>query len=157
MGIISFVFTLFGCSKKPVKISRPQEKCSSVSISQSHMDRTYCYHFWARQENGSYLLDAECIIADYDNNDFAEINLTDTAITEDDFRQFTEIDSKYDFYSHIKTKTKKSYFFVYDETITNFYVEYGEEGFYVETSGECYSAVCNCFFELAKKYSENTV
>lgn len=83
----------------------------------------------------------------YDNNDFEEINLTDTPISEEDFNKFSALDKQYDFYSHIKPVEKeKSKIFVCDETITSFYVRYGEAGFGVKTSGEPYEAVNQCFF-----------
>ncbi len=152
MLILSCALSLFGCTQKP---ARPEGELTSISISQSHMDRTYCYHFWARLENDSYLLDAECLIVDYDNNDCKEINFTDAEITEEEFKHFAEIDSKYDFYSHIKAERKKSIFFVCDETITNFTVSYGDEGIAVETNGECFEAVNELFFQLAEKYADN--
>lgn len=154
MSILSLIISNFGCIKKGENPPRPKEQLTSVSISQSHMDRTYCYNFWAREEKGSYLLDAECIIVDYDNNDYKEINFTDKEITEVDFKQFTELDSKYDFYSNIKIKKKNNNLFICDETITAFYVKYGEEGFGIETNGECFEAVHNVFSELAQKYGK---
>lgn len=151
---MSFIFSPFGCSNKNKTPAQPKGQLSSISISQSHMDRTFCYHFRAREENGSYLLDAECMIVDYDNNDCKEINFTDTEITEEDFKQFAELDSKYDFLSHIKTKKKKNNFFVLDETVTSFFVKYGEEEFSIETNGEYFNTTNELFFQLAEKYSE---
>lgn len=152
MGILSFGLSLFGCTQNP---TRPEGELTSISISQSHMDRTYCYHFVARQEGGSYFLDAECLIVDYDNNDCEEINLTDAPISEEDFNKFSALDKQYDFYSNIKPVEKeKSKIFVCDETITSFYVRYGEAGFGVKTNGEPYRAVNQCFFKLAKKYND---
>ena len=151
MGILSFGFSLFGCTQSP---TRPEGELTSISISQNHMSRDGCYSFSARQEDGSYLLDAECLIVDYDNNDCEEVNLTDTPISEEDFNRFSALDSQYDFYSHLKpVKNEKRKIFVCDETITNFYVKYGEVGFSIYPSGELYRAVNECFFELAKKYN----
>lgn len=153
MAIISCALSLFGCTQNP---TRPEGELTSISISQTHMDRTYCYHFWARLENDSYLLDAECLIVDYDNNDCEEINLTDAPISEEDFSRFSALDSQYDFYSLLKPiKKEHSKIFVCDETITNFSVSYGDEGIAVETSGECYKAVNELFFQLAEKYADN--
>ena len=153
MGIVSCVLSLFGCNRNPIK---PEGELTSISISQTHMDRTYCYHFRARQESGYYLLDAECLIVDYDNNDFEEINLTDAPISEEDFSRFSALDSQYDYYSLLKPiKKEHSKIFVCDETITNFYVNYGDEGIAVETSGECFDAVNELFFQLAEKYADN--
>ena len=152
MAIISCVLSLCGCTQNPVK---PDSELTSVSISQSHMDRTYCFHFWARNTNGSYLLDAECLIVDYDNNTCEEISLTDTQITEEDFRHFSELDREYDFFSHIKTKRKNNKFFILDETVTGFSVQYGEYSFNIETNGECFRNVKDFFFQLAEKYADN--
>ena len=152
MEIISCILSLFGCTKKPVK---PQSELTSISISQNHMDSTYCYSFWARVENNSYLLDAECFIVDYDNNDFEEINLTDTQITQEDFRHFTELDKEYGFCSNIKTERKNNKFFILDETVTGFSVKYGEDSFNIETNGECFRNVKDFFFQLAEKYADN--
>lgn len=152
MGILACVLSLFGCTQKPVK---PDRKLTSVSISQNHMDSTFCYSFWARVENNSCLLDAECLIVDYDNNDCEKINLTDTQITQEDFRRFSELDKEYDFCSHIKTKRKNNKFFILDETVTGFSVRYGEDRFNIETNGECFRNVKDFFFQLAEKYADN--
>lgn len=152
MGIVSCVLSLFGCNRNPIK---PEGELTSISISQSHMDSTYCYSFWARVENNSYLLDAECFIVDYDNNDFEEINLTDTQITQEDFRRFSELDKEYGFCSNIKTERKNNKFFILDETVTGFSVKYGEDSFNIETNGECFEAVNELFFQLAEKYADN--
>ena len=152
MGILSFGFSLFGCTQSP---TRPEGELTSISISQNHMSRDGCYSFSARQEDGSYLLDAECLIVDYDNNDCEEVNLTDALISEEDFSRFSALDKQYDFYSHLKpVKNEKSKIFVCDETITSFYVKYGEVGFSIYPSGELYRSVNECFFELAKKYND---
>ena len=152
MGIISCILSLCSCTQKPVN---PQNELTSVSISQSHMDRTYCFHFWARVENNSCLLDAECLIVDYDNNTCEEISLTDTQITEEDFRHFSELDKEYDFCSHIKTERKNNKFFILDETVTGFSVKYGEDSFNIETNGECFRNVKDFFFQLAERYTDN--
>lgn len=152
MGVLACVLSLFGCNRNPIK---PKGELTSISISQSHMDSTYCYSFWARVENNSYLLDAECFIVDYDNNDFEEINLTDTQITQEDFRHFSEFDKEYGFCSNIKTERKNNKFFILDETATGFSVKYGEDSFNIETNGECFEAVNELFFQLAEKYADN--
>ena len=152
MAIISCVLSLFGCTQNPVK---PEGELTSISIYQSHMDSTYCHSFWARVENNSYLLDAECFIVDYDNNDCEEINLTDTQITQEDFRRFSELDKEYGFCSNIKKERKNNKFFILDETVTGFSVKYGEDSFNIETNGECFEAVNELFFQLAEKYADN--
>lgn len=152
MAIFSCILSLCSCTQKPVK--SPNE-LTSVSISQSHMDRTECFHFWARDKNNTYLLDAECLIVDYDNNTCEEISLTNTQITEEDFRHFSELDREYAFCSHIKTERKNNKFFILDETVTGFSVKYGEDSFNIETNGECFKNVKDFFFQLAEKYADN--
>lgn len=152
MGVLACVLSLFGCNRNPIK---PKGELTSISIFQNHMDSTYCYSFWARVENNSYLLDAECFIVDYDNNDFEEVNLTDTQITQEDFRHFSEFDKEYGFCSNMKTERKNNKFFILDETVTGFSVKYGEDSFNIETNGECFEAVNELFFQLAEKYADN--
>ena len=152
MGILACVLSLFGCNRNPIK---PESELTSVSIFQNHMDSTECYSFWARVENNSCLLDAECFIVDYDNNDCEKINLTDTQITQEDFRRFSELDKEYGFRSNIKKERKNNKFFILDETVTGFSVKYGEDSFNIETNGECFRKVKDFFFQLAEKYAYN--
>ena len=42
MCLLSVVFSLFGCSPQPVKTD---SAISSISITQNHMNRAYCYAF----------------------------------------------------------------------------------------------------------------
>lgn len=46
MGIMSLGASFLGCLEESKTPERPTEKLSSIS--QSHMDRTYCYSFRAR-------------------------------------------------------------------------------------------------------------
>lgn len=153
MGIISCILSLCGCTKKPVK---PQSELTSISISQNHMDSTFCYSFGIRKENDSYLFDADCIIVDYDNNEYGEVNFTDIVISQEEFEKFTRIDEKYNFISLKKPKReKKSKFFALDETTTYFTVRYGDDAFSLYPNGECFEAVNELFFQLAEKYADN--
>lgn len=153
MGIISCILSLCGCTKKPVK---PQSELTSISISQSHMDSTFCYSFGIRKEKDSYLFDADCIIVDYDNNEYGEVNFTDKVISQEEFEEFTRIDEKYNFISLKKPKReKKSKFFALDETTTYFTVKYGGDAFSLYPNGECFEAVNELFFQLAEKYTDN--
>ena len=120
------------------------------------MDSTFCYSFGIRKENDSYLFDADCILVDYDNNEYSEVNFIDNEITKEEFEKFTKLDKKYDFFSLRKpNKKEKNRYFILDETITNFSVRYGDEGIAVETNGECFEAVNELFFQLAEKYADN--
>ena len=119
------------------------------------MDRTYCYSFGAYKKNDTYTLNARCMIEKGDN-DYEDVELENISITKEEFKQFEELDKKYDFFSLRKpNKIEKNIFFVVDETITNFSVSYGDEGIAVETNGECFEAVNELFFQLAEKYADN--
>lgn len=153
MGIVSCVLSLFGCNRNPIK---PEGELASISIYQNHMDSTFCYSFGIRKENDSYLFDADCILVDYDNNEYSEVNFIDKEITKEEFEKFTKLDKKYDFFSLRKpNKKEKNRYVILDETITNFSVRYGDEGIAVETNGECFEAVNELFFQLAEKYADN--
>ena len=153
MGIASCVLSLFGCNRNPIK---PEGELASISIYQNHMDSTFCYSFGIRKENDSYLFDADCILVDYDNNEYSEVNFIDKEITKEEFEKFTKLDKKYDFFSLRKSnKKEKNRYVILDETITNFSVRYGDEGIAVETNGECFEAVNELFFQLAEKYADN--
>ena len=101
MGVLACVLSLFGCNRNPIK---PKGELTSISISQNHMDSTFCYSFGIRKENDSYLFDADCIIVDYDNNEYGEVNFTDIVISQEEFEKFTRIDEKYNFISLKKPK-----------------------------------------------------
>ena len=123
MAIISCALSLFGCTKNPKK---PDNELTSISISQNHMDRTYCYSFGAYKKNDTYTLNARCMIEKGDN-DYEDVELENISITKEEFKQFEELDKKYDFFSLRKpNKIEKNIFFVVDETITNFSVSYGD-------------------------------
>ena len=150
MSILFVTMSLFGCKKNPVK---PDRKLTSVSISQNHMDSTFCYSFGVRKENGLYLFDADCVFVD--NDEYSEVSFTDKEITKEEFEKFAGLDKKYDFISLKRPKKKKkSKIFALDETTAHFTVRYGEDTFSLYPNGDCYSEVCENFFVLAEKYNE---
>lgn len=151
MGALCMIFSLLGCSEKSAK---PTKSLTSISISQNHMSRTFCYNFHAERENDGCFLDAWCLIED--GNDYADIDFNHVEITEEEFNQFAELDKKYDFFSHKKRENKRNKFiFVCDETTNLFNVNYGNEYFNIDTGGEYYNAVYDCFLLLVKKYYDN--
>lgn len=120
------------------------------------MDSTFCYSFGIRKENDSYLFDADCILVDYDNNEYSEVNFIDKEITKEEFEKFTKLDKKYDFISLKRSeREKKMKCFALDETTTNFTVKYGDDAFSLYPNGECFEAVNELFFQLAGKYADN--
>ena len=76
MGVLCMAFSLFGCSQKTAK---PTGELSSISISQNHMSRTFCYSFYARKETDGCFLDAWCLLEngdDYTDIDFEYVEIT---------------------------------------------------------------------------------
>lgn len=150
MSTLFAIMSLFGCGKNSVK---PDRELTSVSISQNHMDRTFCYSFGVRKENGLYLFDADCVFLD--NDEYCEVNFTDKEITKEEFEKFANLDKKHDFISLKRPKKeKKSKIFALDETTAYFTVRYGEDTFSLFPNGECYSEVSENFFALAEKYNK---
>lgn len=153
LGIIAYTLSLFGCANNPAK---PDGELTSISISQSHMDSTYCYSFDVQKKGETYTLNASCVLRKGDN-DYEDVELENVSITEDEFAQFEELDKKYDFFSLRKpNKKEENRYFILDETITNYSVSYGDESFSLYTSGDCYNEVYDCFVALAEKYSKTT-
>lgn len=151
MGVLCMAFSLFGCSQKTAK---PTGELSSISISQNHMSRTFCYSFYARKETDGCFLDAWCLLEN--GEDYTDIDFECVEITAEEFSRFIELDKKYNFCSHIKKEKKRNkIIFILDETVNCFSVKYGSECFNIDTSGEYYNAVYDCFLQLAKKYGEN--
>lgn len=161
MSILLSIFA-FGCSKNPEGTqdsnvnSSPKDSLTSVSIAQSHMDRTYCYYFWVRKTDNRFFLDANCILTK--DEEYEELNIEGAEITEEDFNRFVELDNKYSFCSNLKKKSIfEDKFFVADKTETFFTVKYGEDMFELQTSGDCYYDVYDCFLQLAEKYKDKSV
>lgn len=97
MDVLCIIFSIFGCSQKSIKST---EELSSISISQNHMCRTFCYSFYARKEPDGCFLDAWCLMEE--SSDYTDVDFDRVEITEEEFNQFAELDKKYDFCSRIK-------------------------------------------------------
>lgn len=146
------MFLFSGCTSLNGS-TKPEEEISSLSISQNHMDRNYCYSFSAYKSDDSYYLNAWCLLTLKDN-DYRDVNLEDVSITKEEFDEFTKLDEKYDFFSYLKEEKKTNKFQPLDETTAKFEVSYDGESINLETSGECFEAVYSYFIDLAEKYSE---
>lgn len=150
--LIPLMMILSGCVSENGS-TKPEGEISSVSISQNHMNRNYCYAFSVYKNDDGYYLNVWCVLSL--NDDYRDINFEDISITKEEFDKFAKLDEKYDFFSQIKEGNKdKNKFQPLDETTANFQVSYDDESVNLETSGECYEAVYNYFIELAEKYSE---
>lgn len=150
--LIPLMMILSGCASENGS-TKPEGEISSVSISQNHMNRNYCYAFSVYKSDDGYYLSAWCLLNS--NDDYRDINFEDISITKEEFDKFAKLDEKYDFFSQIKEENNKTNIFQpLDETTTGFQVSYDGESINLETSGECYEAVYNYFIELAEKYSE---
>lgn len=86
MCLLSVVFSLFGCSPQPVKTD---SEISSISITQNHMNRAYCYAFSAYEDNEKYIFNAWCVLKDSENNS-KEVDIQNIEITEAEFSEFAK-------------------------------------------------------------------
>ncbi|MEE1061485.1 MAG: hypothetical protein UH080_06640 [Ruminococcus sp.] len=99
--------------------TKPEGEISSVSISQNHMNRNYCYAFSVYKNDDGYYLNVWCVLSL--NDDYRDINFEDISITKEEFDKFAKLDEKYDFFSQIKEGNKdKNKFQPLDETTANF-------------------------------------
>ena len=154
MSILSFILSLFGCTSKQVQKVKPEGEISSISIGQNHMDRNYCYSFYAYKKDGSYYLNAWCMLS-LDEDNYRDVDFEDVLITKAEYDEFTKLDEKYDFFSYLKKEKKENNFVeILDETTTSFNVSYDGETIFLEAYGDCYEAVYDYFIELVKKYSD---
>lgn len=147
MYLLSVVFSLFGCSPQPVKT---YSEISSISITQNHMNRAYCYAFSAYEDNDKYILNAWCVLMDGKNGP-KEVDIQNIEITETEFFEFSRLNEKYGFPDYTKKKNNKKYN-ISDETTNSFKVCFGGETLTLKTDNECYDAVYDYFITLTTKY-----
>ena len=93
MCLLSVVFSLFGCSPQPAKTV---SEISSISITQNHMNRAYCYAFSAYEDNDKYFFNAWCVLKDGENGS-KEVDIQNSEITEAEFSEFARLNEKYGF------------------------------------------------------------
>lgn len=105
MCLLSVVFSLFGCSPQPVKTD---SEISSISITQNHMNRAYCYAFSAYEDNDKYFLNAWCVLKDGENSS-KEVDIQNIEITEAEFSEFARLNEKYGFADYAKRNNNKKY------------------------------------------------
>ena len=139
MGIITMLFSLFGCSS-------PTEELSHISMTQSHMNSAYCYSFSVYKGDDAYMLNAWCT-TESQTIDFEEVKITD-----EEFEHFKTLDEKYDFFLNERER-KKNKNTALDATTRTFKVSYGLKEFNLKTDDECYEEVYDYFIALAKKYA----
>ena len=147
MCLLSVVFSLFGCSPQPVKTA---SEISSITITQNHMNRAYCYAFSAYEDNEKYIFNAWCVLKDSENNS-KEVDIQNIEITEAEFSEFARLNEKYGFADCAKRNNNKKYN-ISDKTTNSFTVCFGGESLTLETDNECYDAVYDYFLTLTTKY-----
>ena len=150
MCLLSVVFSLFGCSPQPVKTD---SEISSISITQNHMNRAYCYAFSAYEDNEKYFFNAWCVLKDGENSS-KEVDIQNTEITEAEFSEFARLNEKYGFADYAKRDNNKKHN-ISDKTTNSFTVCFGGESLTLETDNECYDAVYDYFITLTTKETLN--
>lgn len=147
MCLLSVVFSLFGCSPQPVK---GDLEISSISITQNHMNRAYCYAFSSYEDNDKYFFNAWCVLKDGENSS-KEVDIQNIEITEAEFSEFARLNEKFSFADYAKRNNNKKHN-ISDKTTNSFTVCFGGESLTLETDNECYDAVYDYFITLTTKY-----
>lgn len=135
--------------------SEPASDFVGISISQNHMDFTYCYSFYLREEDGDVLFDAQ--VRFYEEP--YEIVLESCEVDSSYMKKLQKIEKKYSIVEYVENfKESKSSVQVMDETVNKTSVYYKDKDVKTaDTSSEYEEELYNLFVEIAKKYQSNSV
>ena len=129
---------------------KTDSEISSISITQNHMNRAYCYAFSVYECNDKHIFSAWCVLKDGENSS-KEVDIQNIEITATEFSEFARLNEKYGFADYIKRNNNKKYN-ISDETTNSFKVCFGGEALTLKTDNECYNAVYDYFITLTTKY-----
>lgn len=141
-----------GCAPKS---NDTNEDFIGLSLSQNHMDFTYCYSFFLREEDGKVIFDAQ--VRFYEEP--YEIILESCEVDSLYMKKLCKLEEKYSIVEYVENfKEKKSPFQVMDETVNKTSVYYkNSDDKTADTSSE-YEEELYCFFvDLAKEYASCSV
>lgn len=141
-----------GCAPKS---NDTNEDFIGLSLSQNHMDFTYCYSFFLREEDGKVIFDAQ--VRFYEEP--YEIILESCEVDSSYMKKLRKLEEKYSIVEYVENfKEKKSPFQVMDETVNKTSVYYkNSDDKTADTSSE-YEEELYCFFvDLAKEYASCSV
>ena len=136
-------------------ITNQQTSYIGLSISQNHMDYTYCYSFYLREEDGKVLFDAQH--RSYDEP--YEIILESCEVDSSYMEKLRAIEQKYSIVKYVESYTKKkSPVLVMDETVNQTSVYYNDSDVKTaDTSSEYEDELYSFFVELTKEYQSCSV
>lgn len=141
-----------GCAPKS---NDNNEDFIGLSLSQNHMDFTYCYSFFLREEDGKVIFDAQ--VRFYEEP--YVIILESCEVDSSYMKKLRKIEEKYSIVEYVENfKEKKTPFLVMDETVNKTSVYYkNSDDKTADTSSE-YEEELYCFFvNLAKEYASCSV
>lgn len=144
--LLSVLAGLFGCGKTQ---HHNVSQISAVSISCSHMDYSYGYHFLLRKENGVWLFDAECFTDDHKT----ETVLKGKAVSNDDVAELLDIIERNETVKFAKTyKKPKKLFEVLDETVYGICLTFDDGSRYnADSIGSARQELESFFYRLAEE------
>lgn len=126
-----------------------------LSLSQNHMDFTYCYSFFLREEDGKVIFDAQ--VRFYEEP--YEIILESCEVDSSYMKKLRQIEEKYSIVEYVENyKKEKSPFQIMDETVNKTSVYYKDTNDKTaDTSSEYEEELYNFFVNLAKEYASCSV
>ncbi|MBQ7810892.1 MAG: hypothetical protein IJ346_08060 [Clostridia bacterium] len=140
-----------GCSINPSK--QTQSDIVGVSLSQSHMNYTYCYSFFLRKEDGKVLFDADVRF-----EDSAEIILESCEVEAKYYNQLINFVNNNEVRNYVNSyKKKPSLFQVMDETTNTTTLYFADGTDKSADSGTYENELCEFFTDLAINYRSKAV
>ena len=142
-----------GCAPKSEQNTK--KDFVGISLSQNHMDFTYCYSFYLREEDGKILFDAQ--VRFYDEP--YEIVLESCEVDRSCMKKLQDIEEQYSIVNYVENyKEKKPSYQLMDETVSKTSVYYNDIDVKTADTGSQYNeALYNFFVEIAKKYQSKSV
>lgn len=142
-----------GCA--PKSAHNTEKDFVGLSLSQNHMDFTYCYSFYLREEDGKVLFDAQ--VRFYDEP--YEIVLESCEVDSSYMKKLKDIEEKYSIVDYVENyKEEKSAAQLMDETVNKTSVYYKDVDVKTADTGADYEDELYDFFvKIAKKYQSKSV
>ena len=152
--MILVVFGAFavGCSGQH---NNTDNEFVGLSLSQNHMDFTYCYSFYLRTEDDKVLFDAQARFYE----EPYEIILESCEVDSSYMEELKKIEEKYSIVEYVENyKEKKSPLQVMDETVNKTTVYYNDvDSKTADTKSDYQDELYEFFVSLAKEYASCSI
>lgn len=152
--MILVVFGAFavGCSGQH---NNTDNEFVGMSLSQNHMDFTYCYSFYLRTEDDKVLFDAQARFYE----EPYEIILESCEVDSSYMEELKKIEEKYSIVEYVENyKEKKSPLQVMDETVNKTTVYYNDvDSKTADTKSDYQDELYEFFVSLAKEYASCSI